>query len=249
VTIRDGTVVDVRRRPQAAADIDRTDIRTTSSPSSGRRPVGATSDTSAGAPVAADSKPVDLAAIARGAATLVDAPLDSMLLDAALHRRFARARRQRWLLSIAGLLAAVVTLAWAADRRRDRQLGEVNARIERLTVAAEPALRAAERLQRARAESGELTARGASSGIVLERLGALLPRDAFIQRLEWDGAVWRIDGSALDAPRIVPLLDASPAFDDVRIVAASTRFLDAGRQRESFSISFRARPTEAPGGQ
>jgi hypothetical protein len=53
--------------------------------------------------------------------------------------------------------------------------------------------------------------------------------------------VWRIDGSALDAPRIVPLLDSSPAFDDVRIVAASTRFLDRGQQRESFSIAFRTR--------
>jgi hypothetical protein len=192
--------------------------------------------------------PLDLAAVARGAQTLVDAPLDAMLLDSHLYRRFAGERRQRWLSSVAALLLATAAMTWAADHRRERQLEATNARISALTAAAEPALDAAGRLQRARAESEELSSPEVDPAVVLAQLGALLPKDAFIQRLEWDGSVWRIDGSALDAPRIVPLLDASPAFDDVRIVAASTRFLDAGKQRESFSISFRARTAGSSGG-
>ena len=63
----------------------------------------------------------------------------------------------------------------------------------------------------------------------------------FVQRLDWDGTVWRIEGSAANAPAIVPMLDSDALFSDVRIVAATTRFLDMGRQRESFSISFQTR--------
>jgi hypothetical protein len=42
----------------------------------------------------------------------------------------------------------------------------------------------------------------------------------------------------------VPLLDADSRFRDVRIAAASQRFLDAGRQRESFAISFRMKAAD-----
>ena len=92
-----------------------------------------------------------------------------------------------------------------------------------------------------------LNSAGTTPSAILARLGALLPKDAFVQRLDWDGNAWRIDGSASDAPRIVPLLDADAYFSDVRIVAASTRFLDAGKQRESFSIAFRAKSPTSGG--
>jgi hypothetical protein len=234
VAVRQGAVVEVRRQVDAS-------VAANENP--GRAPsitVG-TSAPQVRSAVTAAAGPLDLLAVARGAATLVNSPLDAMLLDESLHRQFAGGRRQRWLASAAAFIIAIVTLAWAANHRRDRQLDATLSETRAIAVSADAGMRASERLQRANAELGAIANARTDPGVVLERLGALLPKDAFIQRLEWDGDMWRIDGSALDAPRIVPLLDASPAFDDVRIVAASTRFLDGGRQRESFSIAFRAR--------
>lgn len=233
--VRDGRITDVRRQPIPAA--------TAAHAAHGQDASGENAVRTRGA--SAQARSLDLSAVARGAAALSDGPLDAMLLDESAHRRFRGARRAQWLASSVALVAAIAAVAWAADFRRGRQLDAMAAQTASLAVAAAPAMRAAERLHRARAELDAVSTVRVEPGAVLSRLGALLPRDAFVQRLEWDGTVWRIDGSALDAPRIVPLLDASAAFDDVRIVAASTRFLDAGRQRESFSISFRPRSEPA----
>jgi hypothetical protein len=234
VAVRHGAVVEVRRQVGASIAANENPNRAPSIT------VGASAPHARSA-VTATAGPLDLLAVARGAATLVDSPLDAMLLDEALHRQFAGQRRQRWLASAAAFIIAIVTLAWAANHRRDRQLDATLSETRAMTASADAGMRASERLQRANAELEAIANARTDPGVVLERLGALLPKDAFIQRMEWDGDMWRIDGSALDAPRIVPLLDASPAFDDVRIVAASTRFLDRGQQRESFSIAFRAR--------
>ena len=147
-----------------------------------------------------------------------------------------------------------MALAWSADRWRERERTAATQRLTQLSSDAAPAQRAALRLDRALAEqqllgvADSLNSAGTTPSAMLARLGVLLPRDAFVQRLDWDGNAWRIDGSAADAPRIVPLLDADAHFSDVRIVAASTRFLDAGKQRESFSIAFRAK-SPASGGR
>jgi hypothetical protein len=216
------------------------------------RRIPATDAAASSAGMSADASPApDLADIARGADAALDAGLDAMLLDDGLSRRFTRARRGRWARSAAALLLAATALGWAADRWRGRQLDATHARLRELTVAAQPALRAEARLARARREAALLDAgAGDAPAVVLARLGALLPPDAFIQRLEWDGTVWRLDGSASSAPKIVPLLDADARLRDVRIIAASSRFIDAGRQRESFSISFRsALPGESRAGR
>ena len=94
-------------------------------------------------------------------------------------------------------------------------------------------------------------ARADAPPAVLARLGAVLPRDAFMQRLEWTGTEWRIDGSANDAAALVPLLDADAAFVNVRAAAPSTRYLENGRPRSSFSIVFQttSAPLVSRGGQ
>lgn len=220
VTIEGGRLRDVRRHRTAGSD---------------------------SAPRAPDPRtPVPLALVARGATGALGAPLDTMLLDDALASRLAAARRWRSLQRAAAALLLVGVLAWSADRWRAHQLTLADAALARLTSEAAPAQASALRLQRARAEIDALRPQTtASAAAVLARLGAVLPRDAFVQRLDWDGSVWRIDGSAANAPAIVPMLDGDPLFSDVRIVAATTRFMDMGRQRESFSISFQTRD---PGG-
>lgn len=193
--------------------------------------------------------PVPLALVAGGAAGATGASLDMMLLDHALASRLTAGRRWQQLQRAAAALLMIGALAWSADRWRAQQLTLADAELARLTSEAAPAQASAIRLQRARAEVDALRPQTlASAADVLARLGAVLPRDAFVQRLDWDGSVWRIDGSAANAPAIVPMLDGDTMFSDVRIVAATTRFMDMGRQRESFSISFQTRDARGANG-
>jgi len=193
------------------------------------------------------ARATDTPNVVRASLALIHVPGDQLLLDVHLSDRFAALRHKRWLRSGAVLVASFVLFAWSADNWRERELATLQQRIAILRVSAAPALIAQQRLWRAATERGMLGAAdsvtrvGAGPAIVLAQLSAVLPMDAFIQRLEWDGIVWRIDGSANDAARIVPLLDADLHFQDVRFVAASTRFVDGSRQRESFSIAFRTR--------
>jgi len=61
--------------------------------------------------------------------------------------------------------------------------------------------------------------------------------------LRASAADWQIDGTALDAAAIVPLLDRDDRFEDVRFLSASSRFRDGDRTYETFSIAFRVRPS------
>jgi len=172
---------------------------------------------------------------------------DQQLLDPTLVADAQLAHRQRWTLSIAVAVAAVLLLLVSADHRRDAEHASMTARAAILAQQAEPALRAEARRNRARDELALLADAQARQHapdaplVVLAHVGRVLPRDAFVQRLEWDGQQWRMEGTADNAPRLVPLLDGDQHFRDVRIAAASQRFLDAGRPRESFAITFRMR--------
>ncbi|MBY0492250.1 MAG: PilN domain-containing protein, partial [Gemmatimonadaceae bacterium] len=138
-------------------------------------------------------------------------------------------------------------------------LAAAEAAQEAAAADAAGALAAQARLLRADRESALLQRANADAAhpgapsLVIARLGALLPPSAFVQHLEWDGRQWKIDGSAIDAAGLVPRLDAVPVFEQVRSLAPSTRFLDGGTPRSSFSIGFAVRggardSTAAPGG-
>ncbi len=224
VRLRDGRLESVRRAPAAAPD-DATAVTTTN-------PVS---------PATPDE-------IGHAALRWIDAPLDDQLLDPALARGIRRSRTQRWLASGVLATASVVLLLWSVDRARDAQRSTLQTAADLLAERAAPAMRAESRLTRANNEvsllaSADSARRGPDAPLlVLAHLSRILPRDAFVQRLEWDGALWRVDGTADNARRLVPLLDGDAQFRDVRIASASQRFLDVGRQRESFAISFRIRP-------
>jgi len=136
---------------------------------------------------------------------------------------------------------AVIAMGFAIDARRENTLRKTQAAVDSLTALATPGRAAQQRLadldreaqllQRARQSSDPLG--------VLAGLSALLPPDAFVDRLSWDGNEWRIDGSTDRAAAIVPGLDSASVFLDVRVLAASTRFRDGSRMRESFSVAFK----------
>lgn len=214
--VRDGLLVDVRREP--ADD-----------------PNGAVETLSVASPDA----------LGHEALQWLDAPLDAQLLDVPHANDIRRARRRRWIASGVLALASVLLLAWSADRRRDAQLVGLESSARVLADRAGPAARAEARRAKAQAElallaEAEQRSRAPDAPLmVLAHLSRLLPRDVVVQRLDWNGQQWRVEGTADNAPRLVPLLNGDARFRDVRIAAASQRFLDAGRQRESFAISFR----------
>jgi hypothetical protein len=195
--------------------------------------------------------------LASGAWRASAGALDRQLLDAPMRARLQQQRARRWWQSAALAAAAVVLLAWSVDRWRERQLLALQREAAALEQTTAGARAAQERLVRAQGElvaiaaADSSTARADTPPAVLARLGALLPRDAFIQRLEWNGSDWRIDGSATDAAALVPLLDADAQFVGVRAAAPSTRYLENGRTRSSFSIVFQTvgEPPVTRGGQ
>jgi len=233
IVLRDGALTDVRRMATPALSV-------------AAESTSAESSFADATPAIMADRPLPLTDVLRSATT-GSVALDDQLLDERMVVD-ARVRRQgRLLRSVVLLALAVLALGWVAARRQTRELDATRALASRLISEAAPARAATVRLELVRAEqrallmADSLARGGASAAAVLARVGALLPKDAFVQRLEWDGVLWRLDGSASDAPGIVPLLDADPHFADVRVVAASTRFMDVGRQRESFSIAFRTR--------
>jgi hypothetical protein len=185
---------------------------------------------------------------ARCAAAVLNAgslPLDVQLLDPALEQQ-VRARRQgAWWRAAGMAVLAAAFCVWSVDQWRARALTEVNAQREALAIRARPALEADARRQQAQRERLLLTDDSAHRrlGDVLALLGERLPADVFVQRAEWGGSRWRLDGSARDAAVLVPLLSELPGVRDVRSLAPSTRFLDGGQPRSSFSLSFELGPS------
>ncbi|WP_291163304.1 hypothetical protein [Gemmatimonas sp. UBA7669] len=169
-------------------------------------------------------------------------PASLQLADEQSEARLHASARRRRVQELAVAAAVLAILLWIGNTWRDRTLRSLEQQAETLARAAEPAESARSRLARAEAELVWLNADAAqasqSASAVLAHVGERLPRDAFVQRAEWDGVSWRIDGSARDAAALVPRLDADSLLRNVRSLAPSTRFLDGGQPRNSFSIGF-----------
>ena len=200
---------------------------------------------------AGTERALSIADLAGGAWQAASGALDRQLLDATMRDRVQRQRTRRWWQSATCVAAALVLFAWSADRWRERQLVALQRAAQTLEQSTAGARAAQARLIRARSEQASIAAatgraaRPDTPAAVLARLGALLPSDAFIQRLEWNGSEWRIDGSANDAAALVPLLDADARFVSVRAAAPSTRYLENGRARSSFSLVFQSAAASA----
>ena len=181
---------------------------------------------------------------ALGALALANAPLEVMLLDAPLEGslRSARARR-RWL-SYAAAALALLAVGAAASNRREATLRATQHAVDSLQLLAAPGLASKARLSQLNEEAKILSARAVPANDPLRVLATIsesLPRDAFVQRLEWDGREWRLDGSVNQAASVVPHLDSARMFSGVRVLGASTRFRDGARMRESFSVAFQVK--------
>ncbi|MBC8087987.1 MAG: PilN domain-containing protein [Phycisphaerae bacterium] len=182
-------------------------------------------------------------ASALGAIELATVPFDEMLLDDRIESEMRGRRARRQAMSMAALVATVVMLGLAIDARHDRALRVHQVAVDSLHAHSQPARIAQSRLADLDRERVLLAARGAAGeplGIVAT-LSQLLPSDAFVERVNWDGVEWRIDGSTNSAADIVTSLDSASLFSNVRVLTASTRFRDGSRMRESFSVAFRVK--------
>ncbi|MGV3711300.1 MAG: PilN domain-containing protein [Gemmatimonas sp.] len=180
---------------------------------------------------------------ARGALGFVDGPLSTMLLDSTIEQELQSMRTRRSWWSVALAAAACIALVLSLDARRDATLRSTVRAADSVSALAAPALAVRARLDqldRERALLGKKQPIASDPLAVLAALSKALPSDAFVQRIEWDGTEWKLEGSANQAADIVPSLDGVGAFTAVRVLSASTRFRDGDRMRESFSVAFRA---------
>lgn len=182
-------------------------------------------------------------AAAIGAISFAGTSASSMLLDSQLERSFrARHVRRQWS-SIALATLSALALIYSIDKRQDRVLAETRQLADSLTRLAEPARQKRARVELLNREGDILRADDQTSDAleVLALLGRSLPGDAFVERVNWDGVEWRIDGSADKAADVVPRLEAVPNLEAVRALSASTRFRDGNKTRETFAVAFRVR--------
>ena len=149
---------------------------------------------------------------------------------------------------VAGAFAAataIVFAVWAADRWRERTLTALEHRIAQLEQQAAPADTALRMLRSREAEAATITEIGASRAdpfSALAAISAALPREATVLSARVNGNDWQLDGTTSDASTLVPLLDAHARFDSVRFLSASSRYRQANRSYETFSIALRFRP-------
>ncbi|MCC6316759.1 MAG: hypothetical protein IT361_03625 [Gemmatimonadaceae bacterium] len=184
--------------------------------------------------------------VARGAARREDASLAGTLFTAAQRVVAARRGRRAMATAIVAAVAGLTVLFASVDRSRERTLQALEAEAVRLTGEAREALDARARTVLAQQETRLVRAtqaERANPAAALAAIGATLPNDVVLLTARARGTEWQIDGTARNAATLVPLLDADPRFDNVRSLAASSRFRDGERTRESFSIAFRVHPT------
>ena len=183
--------------------------------------------------------------IALGAARGMRAPVEEMLLpEQALQTLRARRRARVFTRATLGA-AALALLIWALDWSRELRLQRITRETEAVAAQAGGALELRERLGAVDREAttiAELLERRLDPIAVLQALSERLPAGATVLNIEADADGWQIEGTALDAAAIVPVLAGDERFQDVRILSASTRFTEGNRTLETFSLGFRVRP-------
>jgi hypothetical protein len=161
-------------------------------------------------------------------------------------RRFAARRITAATLTTLGALASLVFAVWAADRWRERTLNALQsqvAEVESRGAAADTALRMLRSREGEARTIADLYATRPDPHAALGAISAALPKEATVLSARANGSDWQIDGTTNDASALVPLLDRHAQFDSVRFLSASSRYRQANRSYETFSIALRFRPS------
>jgi len=141
-------------------------------------------------------------------------------------------------LTIASAAATVLLglAALAAPGYRDaRRLAAIDADLARLAPevrSVEGLMRELERKSRVLATLGDVDSTAVRALPVLRDLTELLPSDAWLTTLAFDGKGVELTGQAAAASALIPLLENSPLLERVEFTSPVTR----GRDREQFRI-------------
>jgi hypothetical protein len=166
------------------------------------------------------------------------------LASDAWRRRSSARQRAAIVAGAVAATAAIVFALWAADRWRERTLTALEGRISQIEVRAAPADTALRMLRSREAEAAtiqQIASNRADPFSALAAISGALPREATVLSARATGNDWQIDGTTSDASTLVPLLDAHARFDSVRFLSASSRYREANRSYETFSIALRFR--------
>lgn len=161
-------------------------------------------------------------------------------------RRFAARRLTAATWTTLGAIASLVFAVWAADRWREQTLSALQSQVvavEARGAAADTALRMLRSRESEARTIAELHATRPDPHAALAAISAALPKEATVLSARASGNDWQFDGTTNDASALVPLLDRHAQFDSVRFLSASSRYRQANRSYETFSIALRFRPS------
>jgi hypothetical protein len=160
-------------------------------------------------------------------------------------RKLVARRRAALTANALAAAAALIFVIWSADNWRERTLATLESQIAEVEARGAPADTALRMLRSRESEArtiGDITANRPNPHAALAAISAALPREATVLSARANGNDWQIDGTTTDASTLVPLLDRHERFDSVRFLSASSRYRDANRSYETFSIALRFRP-------
>jgi Tfp pilus assembly protein PilN len=188
-------------------------------------------------PIPPAMEQLDPAALAAFGAALAGGRSPLLVTDALRDARRRRAtRRTASLYAVAALMlsAGAATQLWSLERR----LHDVEASRRALSPSLAPAMAARKQVDAARSTLAALARVERESPRwtrVLAALAGALPDSAYLLSLSTNGAKLQLTGLAVSAHAVVAPLEASPAFTDVALAAASRP--DPTVQRERFELS------------
>jgi Tfp pilus assembly protein PilN len=136
------------------------------------------------------------------------------------------------------LLLLFALIVWGASYpiRDEIRLHQVQKEIEKIKPSVESLKHEEEELRKVNQEISSITELVERRGEVLQildELSRIVPNNAYFSNLQYRNRALELQGSAESASNLVPILERSPLFKDVRFNAPSTRRRD---DRETFSL-------------
>ena len=149
-----------------------------------------------------------------------------------------RGRVFYWLNIFLSVLVLTGLIAWGAsypvkDEFRLRQLRKENQRLEPLVQALRREEDELTRLRKEISSISRLRERRGEILQILDELSRVIPTGAYLSGLRYQGETVELQGSAENASSLIPLLERSPLFENVKFNAPSNRGRD---NRETFSL-------------